>query len=264
MRRTVLLVMISCMGCGLDQEFVQHQRIERHDTEMESVGDEVSDTGDVDEPNNSESDDAFEEYDDDTDAEYDTGSWDTDEETVEPETAREPTLGEIVITELMINPEATADSDGEYVELTNTSSATLDLSGHVLSDDGVDEIEIVPVAEGSLEVGPGDAIVICANDDQSLNGGIHCSGTFYYQTFGGGFALSNTEDEVILSDPDGTLIDVLAYVEGETPVGASMGLGPNHTDASENDDFFWWCSQTSEMNSGDAGTPGFSNDSCSD
>ena len=81
----------------------------------------------------------------------------------------------------------------------------LSLKGSRLSDEGVDDIEIEETQIGSLIVEPGGYAVICADDQYWNNGGVHCDGTFYYQTFGGGFGLSNGEDEVILRAADGHL-----------------------------------------------------------
>ncbi|HMR80364.1 MAG TPA: lamin tail domain-containing protein, partial [Polyangiaceae bacterium] len=41
----------------------------------------------------------------------------------------------LVISELMVNPKATPDADGEYVEIYNASAAAVNLKGYKLSDD---------------------------------------------------------------------------------------------------------------------------------
>ena len=57
-----------------------------------------------------------------------------------------PASGEIVITELMIHPQATDDAQGEWVEIHNPTSGWLDLTGSMLVDRGVDAVEIEPVS----------------------------------------------------------------------------------------------------------------------
>ena len=54
---------------------------------------------------------------------------------------------------------------------------------------------------------PGDFLVVCASRDAAANGGVPCDAEYFYQTWGGGFALANSEDEVVLVDPDGAEVD---------------------------------------------------------
>jgi len=46
------------------------------------------------------------------------------------------TISDLLITEIMANPTAASDSQGEWFELFNSSTESVDLSGIVLSDDG--------------------------------------------------------------------------------------------------------------------------------
>jgi hypothetical protein len=48
----------------------------------------------------------------------------------------DPTRGAIVITEFLPDPIGVADTDGEWVELTNISDTAVDLTGYTLYDDG--------------------------------------------------------------------------------------------------------------------------------
>ena len=82
-------------------------------------------------------------------------------------TPRAPQKGELVIHELMIDPSAVLDADGEWVELYNNTNDVLDLAYHRLADDNKDDSTIKSVYPGSLEVEPGDYLVICANEDIS-------------------------------------------------------------------------------------------------
>jgi hypothetical protein len=69
-------------------------------------------------------------------------------------TARVPSIGEVIITELMIDPDAVADQQGEWVEIQNNTVHWLDLTGHRLADGGLDDMEIDPVSSDSLIVRP--------------------------------------------------------------------------------------------------------------
>ena len=182
--------------------------------------------------------------------------------TTTPGSARGPGPGEMIFTELMIHPRATDDSQGEWVELRNVGTAWVDLADHQLGDRGVDGVEIVPVSSGSLMVAPGEYLTICAVAEYWDNGGVDCDGTFHYWTLGGGFAMSNTEDEARLLSPDGSLVDEVRYTEGFSSEGEALGLRPGVTSALINDDEDAWCDQRSFLSFGDAGTPGQDNDNC--
>ena len=176
--------------------------------------------------------------------------------------ARMPWVGDLVITELMIHPQSSDDADGEWVELRNMTGDWLDISGHRLSDRGVDNVAIEAVGTGSLVVAPGGFAVICANRNYWDNGGVECSGTFRYWTLGGGFALSNDADEVQLRTPFGSLLDEVRYGASFDVEGEAMGLKAEMTSVSGNDHSSNWCAQDSFMAFGDAGTPGEFNDPC--
>jgi hypothetical protein len=179
-----------------------------------------------------------------------------------PGTVRGPGPGEMIFTELMIFPRSTDDSVGEWVELRNVGTAWVDLAGHLLGDRGVDGTEIIPVSTGSLMVAPGEYLTICAAADYWDNGGVDCDGTFHYWTLGGGFAMSNTEDEVRLLTPDSSLVDEVRYTEGFASEGEAQGLRPDVLSSVINDDEGAWCDQRSFLSFGDAGTPGDQNDNC--
>jgi len=194
-------------------------------------------------------------------------SWDEDDSSDYggadgPTSVRFPSVGEMVVTELMIHPESTDDAIGEWVEIRNVSEDWLSFAGHRLGDRGVDDVEIAPVSSGSLIVGPGEFLTLCAEEDYWDNGGVYCDGTFAYSTFGGGFALSNTEDEVQLIGSTGMLIDEVRYGEGFSVEGEAQGLKPELASATDNDRTDNWCGQTTFLPFGDAGTPGGQNDHC--
>ena len=180
---------------------------------------------------------------------------DTDDEQDAP--PRAPRAGELVISELMVNPVGVSDDTGEWVELYSAASVDLDLSGLRLGDDGVDDAEVALI---DPIVSPGELIVLCAS--ASSNGGVSCQGTYLYQSFGGGFALSNSEDEVVVLAVDGTIVDATQYSEGFSVAGQSLGVAPGCLDAAANDVASCWCAQSGALSSGDVGNPGSWNDGC--
>ena len=68
----------------------------------------------------------------------------------------------------MADPQATLDSRGEWVELTNLSDEDIDLSGFLLSDLGRN-VAVIP--DGAV-VAAGDRIVIGRDTDTEKNGGV--------------------------------------------------------------------------------------------
>ena len=171
---------------------------------------------------------------------------------------RSPSPGDLLISEMMINPASVYDEYGEWVEVVNISGEDLDLYGLVLADEGVDS---GVVSFSSSILGPGDVMVFCAEQSASSNGGVSCQGDYLYQSFGGGFAMSNGGDEVILGF-DSVVLDVVRYSGSQVVSGQSLGLDPDCMSTSGNDSSNCWCPQYDAMSGGDQGSPGKSNDGC--
>jgi len=164
--------------------------------------------------------------------------------------------GDIIVTEIMNNPSAVSDSEGEYFEVYNTTGSDIDLDGWTISDDGADS----HVIDDSLIVPAGGYAVLGNNADMGSNGGAPVD-----YSYGSGWFLSNGGDEVILTDPSGTEIDRVEYDGGPNfpdPTGASMNLDPMALDFTSNDNGSNWCTSTSAYGDGDLGTPGAANDMC--
>lgn len=168
--------------------------------------------------------------------------------------------GDLVFSELLINPVAVDDHLGEWVELYNTSGHAIDIGGYSFHDDGDDFF----VLDGPLVVDSHDYIVLCASLNTNQNGGVPCDGWFDRPTSAdGGLQLANNPDEVVLSRPDGTEIDWLHYDDEWIEAGIAIGVKPEHQLADDNDDRTHWCLQTTVMvGSGEPGTPGIVNDPC--
>lgn len=204
----------------------------------------------------------------DTDGEVGT---DSIEITVESE-PEPPEPGDLIFTEMMVNPNAASDEDGEWVELYNTSGRVLDIAGYSFHDDGSDEW----VFDASVLVEPKSYVVICANVDPQKNGGVPCDAWFYRQPsgeappsgqgHGSGMAIANNDDELVLTSPLGIDIDIFDYDDTDSdPIEAGMGFGldPTKLDVFLNDDVGNWCSQVTLIGEGpDFGTPGVENDPC--
>jgi len=169
---------------------------------------------------------------------------------------RHPSAGEVVFSELMIDPSKVADPLGEWLELTNTASDELNLGGCVLRDDGTDLVALDP--DGlDLRVAPGGLVVFGLAGDTTVNGGV-VEG-FVYTTM----LLDNVADEVELVC-DGVVIDRVQWTPFAWPVvaGRALALDPTRANASDNDLVGSWCLAERLYGAGDRGTPGATNPSC--
>ncbi|MDP7114508.1 MAG: lamin tail domain-containing protein, partial [Myxococcota bacterium] len=81
-----------------------------------------------------------------------------------------PYEGDLVITEVMIDPLAVDDGAGEYVEIYNAGLETLPLDGFELSDGGADQHVIT--SGNQADVVPGDYFVLGINANDATNGGV--------------------------------------------------------------------------------------------
>ncbi len=167
-------------------------------------------------------------------------------------------VGDLVFSEMMINPSVVADEIGEWVELYNTASYAIDIQGYSFHDNDLD----LYVIEDSIVVAGGTYVVLCAETNQSLNGGVTCDGPFKRES-SDALALGNKSDEVILSREDGVIIDAVFYDQEWYTIAVATGLDPRYLSADNNDTAANWCDQTTVMTSGgEPGTPGRANDPC--
>ena len=172
--------------------------------------------------------------------------------------------GSIIITEALIKPKAVAESDGEWVELYNPGTQTIDLNGWTLRDDGSNLHKIV--APTGLLVAPKSYVLLAIKADSKVNGGIKPA--YVYSNF----SLSNLSDAIVL-EWNGKLIDKVQYtIIGLDSVngfvindGQSISLDPQYFDGAANDSAKSWCPGKKAWigSSGDYGTPGSANQSCS-
>lgn len=168
-----------------------------------------------------------------------------------------PLPGDLVITEVMQDPNAVGDSVGEWFEIYNVAAETFDLRFMEVTDDGDNTF----VVNAGLSIAPGESLVFGRNGDQEVNGGIEVD--YVYKNF----LLSNADDEIrlLLNDVE---VDVLGYDGGPLfpdPTGASMQLDPASTTAEDNDVPANWCVSrrpVTEDEGADLGTPGAVNHPC--
>lgn len=163
--------------------------------------------------------------------------------------------GDIVITEIMPNPAAVRDSDGEWFEIYNATTVAIDINGWTIRNDGSNSHVINNGAP--LLVTPNGFLVFGRSADFSINGGVPVD----YQVLSR-FSLTNAQDVLELVDETGAVIDRIEYDVSLVFIGTSASLNPDALDAVANDDAANWCSSETIMALGDRGTPGADNDVC--
>lgn len=162
-----------------------------------------------------------------------------------------PQAGDLLITELMINPSAVSDNRGEYIELYNATKNAFNLEGFYLRDAGGDSARI----NHRLIIDPRQFLVLARDSVMALNGGFKAD--YQYS----GFTLSNLNDEVYLLGSGLDTIDVVEYNGGAVWLGGGAAMtyvGAVHQD---NSDLSLWSAATHREpgfsgNSGDLGSPG--------
>ncbi|MCD4736183.1 MAG: lamin tail domain-containing protein, partial [Bacteroidales bacterium] len=160
---------------------------------------------------------------------------------------------QLIISEIMQNPEAVIDSDGEWFEVFNPTDDDINLNGWYLKDMDYDSHQI----SGNVIVPSKGFVVLGIEMNVAANGNYTCD--YQYD----GFYMSNGEDEIILTLPDGnTVIDQVEYDGGPNwpdPAGASM-IFTGGPEENNNDFQFWVTSSVREPSfiglTGDKGSPG--------
>jgi hypothetical protein len=161
--------------------------------------------------------------------------------------------GDLVITEVMGNPEG-EDEGAEWFEIYNASADLVDLTGLVL---------VTSVEDGSSEKAHTMTERVIAADDYLVLGDTLPEFVPEHVDYGYGNdlgALRNTAGRIVLRC-GATEVDEVIY--GEMSSGRSSGLdGRIPPDYTANDDLANWCDAMNEFSPGNFGTPGAENDPC--
>ena len=168
---------------------------------------------------------------------------------------RPPEDEELVIAEIMKDPDPTPDETGEWFEIVNVSDAPLALDGIGFTDEGGTGFTVV--TNDVLE--PGAVYLFAVSDDPALNDGL--APDYVYDT--ADLRLGNGTDTLVLTYEDVT-VDTVTY-DGDFPdeAGKSLSLDPDHLDADDNDAPDNWCDGDGDYGAdGNQGTPGALNDEC--
>jgi beta-lactamase superfamily II metal-dependent hydrolase len=154
---------------------------------------------------------------------------------------------QIVINEVMADPNAVADTYGEWLEVHNTGAAAVNLQGWTLAS-GNDTPQTI---SSSVSVPAGGYVVLARNASSALNGGV--TPDYAYAIVN----LANTSDWVALRDGTGASVDSVSW-STTMPVGATRGASDPSLDNLDAKGANWHTSTTA-FGAGDKGSPGARN-----
>ena len=173
-------------------------------------------------------------------------------------------VGDLVITEIMYDPDMVSDSVGEWFELYNDTGHIVNLLDLVVSDDSAYGSADFFTVEEDLLIDVGERLVFAVNGDSTQNGGV----TADYDFAGAGVNLNNSTDDVYVGVTSGgstTTIDSVTYNEATgwpTAKGYSIELRDTSVNSVSNNSSSNWCRATSTLSGGDHGSPGAVSSGC--
>lgn len=166
-----------------------------------------------------------------------------------------PAAGELVIVEIMHNPEAVGDAMGEWFEIINVAARPLDLEGLAITSGGADAGYTIATGQPLL-LQPGERFTMGINDDMMTNGSVPIDLAYTD-------VVLDAVDSLTLT-ANATEIDTVSWDDMTWPMtaGASMSFGGDPA-VDDNSLDAGWCDATSMIaNSTDLGTPQAANDTC--
>jgi hypothetical protein len=170
---------------------------------------------------------------------------------------RAPAAGEVIFSELMINPDGVSDELGEWIELFNTTDAPLSLAGCRLTDESSPKDD--KLVDGPVVIPAKSAIVLAREGDSAQNGGLVGAVLEY----GPSFVLANGGDTAVLVCGT-TEVDRVTFTSTwPFAKGTTMQLRQSARSATANDLVGSWCPATLTYGTGtQRGTPGNTQNHC--
>lgn len=166
-----------------------------------------------------------------------------------------PAAGDLVITEIMPDPNAVGDDQGEWFEVAVLRA--VDLNGLALSNE-LGEADTILGSATCLRAEAGAHLVFAHSADATTNGMLPAVDHLFPSNKPG---MSNSGGSLVLSI-GGTLIDQVTWTSSRP--GRSIALDPDSTDPGLNDDAGAFCAARDgdTFGAGDRGTPGAENPQC--
>lgn len=165
----------------------------------------------------------------------------------EPGTAQ-PMPGDVLVSEVMANPQALSDAQGEWLELANVSGDSVALGGCSLGEGEPAD----PTFGPGVTIEHGEFLSVARAVDPGFVPDVVMA-----------LGLRNSVDQVQLWC-NGTLIDALSYDSAthSLTAGVSLSVSPSFLSAGNNDEPAAFCSGAATYGGGDVGTPGTANPHC--
>lgn len=160
--------------------------------------------------------------------------------------------GSIIISEIMIDPNAVGDANGEWIELYNNNTVDIALTNWTLTDAGGESYTIP-----AITILAGDFLVLGIDNAPGTNGNLTVDQLYT------GFTLDDAADQIILTNNSAVEIDKVEYdnTAGWTiPSGSSIIFTGTIND--DNNDVSLWTASTVrekgylDASAGDFGSPG--------
>ena len=164
-------------------------------------------------------------------------------------------VGDVLVSEIMMNPLAVGDGYGEWMELSSVADHDIDLIGWRLTSDDGDDTTI----QDHLIIEAGGMVVIGVSADTSLNGGVAVDQVYDRNEF----SLADAADSIFLYVGSMAVFDLTYSSSWPLGEGVSTSLDPLYIDPSLAGNRLYWCVATTDIGGGDLGTPGAANDQCS-
>lgn len=159
-----------------------------------------------------------------------------------------PLAGQLVINELLADPNAVSDANGEWFEIHNRGGTAVNLKNFKIASAN----DATHTITKTVTVPAGGYVVLARNPSSTTNGGVSVA-----YSYGASITLTNGGDWIALRDASGASIDSVSY--SSTTPGVAWGVKDaslDHTIVGTAN----WSLQTSVFGKGDKGTPGKVND----
>jgi len=163
--------------------------------------------------------------------------------------------GDLLITEIMYDPSAVTDTEGEWFEIYNNSLSDIDINQLVIK-----RASDMHIVTQEIIIYPGEYYVLARS--------VNATEAPKY-VYGSDITLTNTGAELIIANygTDGANGSEIASVNyGASgfpdPTGASLNLDPAYFNVEQAKSGSFWCESTVVYDTGDLGTPGSENSSC--
>jgi DNA/RNA endonuclease G (NUC1) len=161
--------------------------------------------------------------------------------------------GDVVINELLQDPQAVLDANGEWFEVHNRATAAVNLQGWTIASQN----DVSHTIASSVVIPAGGFAVLGRNGNAATNGGVTVTYVYAGATT---LNLGNGTDFLALRDGAGATVDSVAWTSVTAGTARAL-IDPASDNVNVNGSAWTGCSAT--FGAGDRGTPGASNAACS-